>query len=137
MDRRLFLLSALSVSACGPSPPRQTVICDPGLGATLTRASLAYPEPVALVLNEARPEELLDRAETESSALVVTRVGLLANRLQRLAYVRLEHRWQARIGEDVVQLLVTKGMGPGQWRALKLAKWLASEAGAAALAAKT
>lgn len=135
MDRRLFLLSTLSLAACGGSPPRQTVICDPGLGALLTRAAKAYPEPVALVLNEARPEELLDRAESEHSALVVTRVGLLANRLQRLAYVRLEHRWQARIGEDVLELLVTKGVGPDQWRALKLAKWLASDAGTAALAA--
>jgi len=135
MDRRLFLLSTLSLAACGSSPPRQTVICDPGLGAILTKAGRAYPKPVAFVLNEARPEELLDRAESESSALVVTRVGLLANRLQRLAYVRLEHRWQARIGEDAVQILVTKGIGPDQWRALKLAKWLASDAGEAALAA--
>ena len=36
MDRRLFLLSTLSLAACDGSPPRQTAICDPGLGALLT-----------------------------------------------------------------------------------------------------
>lgn len=133
MDRRLFLLSTLSLAACNGSPPRQTVICDPGLGAALARAGKAYSKAGAFVLNEARREELLDRAEEESSALVVTRVALLANRLQRLAYVRLEHRWQARIGDDTVQILVTRGFGPAQWRALDLAKWLAGPEAAALL----
>lgn len=134
MDRRLFLLSTLALAACSGEPPRQTVICDPGLGAPLTRAARAYGKAGTLVINEAKFEELLDRAENESSALVVTRQNLLANRLQRLGYVRLEHRWPARIGEDTVQLMVTKGGGPAQWRALKLAKWLASDAAAPVLA---
>ena len=82
------------------------------------------------MIHEAGAGELLDRAENEPSALVVTRQSLLANRLQRLGYVRLEHRWQARIGDDTVQLLVTKGGGPAQWRALAFAKWLASDAAA-------
>lgn len=134
MDRRLFLLSTFALAACSAEPPRQTVICDPGLGAVLTRAGKAYGEAGTFVVNEARAEALLDMAEHEASALVVTRQSLLANRLQRLGYVRLEHRWQARIGDETVQVLVTKGGGLAQWRALKLAKWLASEAGAAALA---
>ena len=137
MDRRLFILSTLALSACGQTPPRQTVICDPGLGALLSRAGNAYGKAGLFVLNEARPEELLDRAETEPSALVVTRQSLLANRLQRLGHVRLEHRWQARIGDNSVQLLVTKGIGPAQWRALKLARWLASAETAPVLAAAT
>ena len=130
MDRRVFLVSTLSLAACGREPPRQTVICDPGLGAPLMRAGKAYGKAGAFVLNEAKADELLDRAESEPSALVVTRQSLLANRLQRLAFVRLEHRWQARIGDETVQVLVTKGFGPAQWRALALAKWLAGpEAG--------
>lgn len=135
MDRRVFLLSTLALAGCGPNPPRQAVICDPGLGGPLTRARTRYPRPGVLVVSEARPQALLEMAEAEPSALVVTRQSLIANRLQRLGHVRLEHRWQARIGKDAVQLLVTKGGGPAQWRALTLAKWLASEEGAAALAA--
>ena len=136
MDRRLFLLSTLALTACDAGSLHQTVICDPGLGAPLTRAGKAYGKAGGLVLNEAKADELLDRAENEASALVVTRQSLLANRLQRLAFVRLEHRWQARIGADTVQILVTKGFGPAQWRALALAKWLASEAGATALGSR-
>src|SRR3989338_3892236 len=98
MDRRLFLVSTFALAACGPEPPRQTVICDPGLGSVLTRARGRFPEPGGLVVSEARPQALLGMAEAESSALIVTRQGLIANRLQRLGYVRLEHRWQARIG---------------------------------------
>lgn len=134
MHRRLFLLSTFALAACSAAPPRQTVICDPGLGAPLTRAGKVYGEAGVFVLNEVRAEALLDMAEHEASSLVVTRQSLLANRLQRLGHVRLEHRWQARIGDETVQVLVAKGGGPAQWRALKLAKWLASEEGAAALA---
>jgi hypothetical protein len=137
MDRRAFLVSTLALAGCGRAEARQVVICDPGLGSALTRARAGYPEPGALVVSEARPQALLEMAEGEASALVVTRQSLIANRLQRLGHVRLEHRWQASIGGDTVQLLVTRGGGPAQWRALKLAKWLASEAGAAALAAPT
>lgn len=137
MDRRFFLVSTLALAGCGAAPPRQAVICDPGLGAALTRARGRYSEPGVLVVSEARPQALLQMAEAEPSVLVVTRQSLIANRLQRLGHVRLEHRWQARIGKDTVQVLVTKGGEPAQWRALKLAKWLASEAGATALAAPT
>ncbi|HRD29725.1 MAG TPA: hypothetical protein PLO65_15595 [Caulobacter sp.] len=133
MDRRAFLVSTLALAGCGAASPRQVVICDPGLGAALMRARARYPQPGALVVSEARPQALLEMAEGERSALVVTRQSLIANRLQRLGHVRLEHRWQARIGKDAVQLLVTRGGGPSQWRALKLARWLASDAGAAAL----
>lgn len=134
MDRRLFLLSTFSLAACSGGPPRQTVICDPGLRSALKRAGEAYGKAGVLVFNEVRPEPLLEMAEHEASALVVTRLSLLANRLQRLGYVRLEHRWQARIGEDKVELLVTKGGGLAQWRTLRLAKWLAGPEGAPLLA---
>ena len=137
MDRRLFLLSTFALAGCSGDPPRQTVICDPGLGAILARAGAVYGEAGVLVLNEVRAEALLEMAEHEASALVATRQSLLANRLQRLGHVRLEHRWQARVGDETVQLLVTKGGGLAQWRALKLAKWLASDAGATALATPT
>lgn len=136
MDRRLFLLSTFALGACSSEPARQTVICDPGLGAPLARAGQAYGKAGVLVLNEAKADELLDRAQTEPSALVVTGQGLLANRLQRLAFVRLEHRWPARIGDRTVQVLVTKGLGPAQWRALALAKWLASDEAAPLLQAR-
>ena len=82
----------------------------------------------------AGPEALLSAAEGESSALVVTRQPLLANRLQRLGFVRLEHRWQADIAGERADLLVTKGVGPAQWRARDFAKWLASDAAAPVLA---
>lgn len=135
MRRRVFLLSTLALAACGPNPPRQTVICDPGLGAALTRARSRFAEPGVLVVSEARPQALLEMAEAEPSTLVVTRQSLIANRLQRLGFVRLEHRWQARIGKETMQILVTKGVGPAQWRALKLAKWLAGDEAAPLLAA--
>ena len=134
MNRRLFLLSTLALAACDGAAPRQTVLCDPDLGAPLTRALAAAPTPVAPVLTEARPAELLDRAENADNAIIVTGQGLIANRLQRLGYVRLEHRWQAQIGAGTMQVLVTRGWGPDQWRALKLAKWLASDAAAPLLA---
>lgn len=134
MDRRLFLLSTLALTGCAGAPPRQTILCDPGLGEILLKALAGAPTPVAPVLNAARPAELLDRAEAEANAIVVTGQGLVANRLQRLGYVRLEHRWPARIGAETLQVLVTKGWGPDQWRALKLAKWLASDAAAPLLA---
>src|SRR3989338_2106956 len=117
MDRRLFLLSTFALAGCSGDPPRQTVICDPGLGAILARAGAFYGEAGVLVLNEVRAEALLEMAEHEASALVATRQSLLANRLQRLGHVRLEHRWQARGGDEMVQLLVTKGGGAawGPW----------------------
>lgn len=134
MDRRAFLVSTLALTGCGRDPPRQAVICDPGLGAALTRARDRFPEPGVLAIGEARPQALLEMAEAEPSALVVTRQALIANRLQRLGHVRLEHRWQARIGGETAQILVTKGAGPAQWRALRLAKWLAGDEAAAILA---
>lgn len=134
MNRRLFLLSSFALAGCGSGPSRQTVLCDPGLGEALTRALAKAPTPVAPVMTEARPAELLDRAESEPDALIVTGQGLIANRLQRLGYVRLEHRWQAQISGGTMQILVTRGWGPDQWRALKLAKWLASDAAAPLLA---
>lgn len=134
MNRRLFLLSTLALAGCGGEAPRQTVLCDPGLGQALERALAKAPTAVAPVLTEARVAELLDRAENADNALVVTGQGLIANRLQRLGFVRLEHRWQARIGDGTMQILVTRGWGPDQWRALKLAKWLASDAAAPLLA---
>ena len=134
MNRRLFLLSTLALAGCGAAPPRQTVLCDPGLGQALERALARAPTAVAPVLTEAGPAELLDRAENAGDAIVVTGQGLIANRLQRLGFVRLEHRWQARIGAGTMQILVTRGWGPDQWRALKLAKWLASDEAAPLLA---
>jgi len=134
MNRRLFLLSSLALAGCGAAPPRQTVLCDPGLGDTLAQALTKAPTPVAPVLTEARPAELLDRAEATPNAIVVTGQGLIANRLQRLGYVRLEHRWQAQIGAGTLQILVTRGWGPDQWQALKLAKWLAGDEAAPLLA---
>jgi hypothetical protein len=50
--------------------------------------------------------------------------------------VRLEHRWPARIDGETMQILVTRGSGPDQWRALKLAKWLASADAAPLLAGR-
>lgn len=134
MNRRHFLVSTLALSGCADGASRQTVLCDPDLGEAVTRALAKAPTPVALVLTEAGPAELLDRAEREANAIVVTGQGLIANRLQRLGYVRLEHRWQARIGAGTMQILVTRGWGPDQWRALRLAKWLASDAAAPLLA---
>ena len=127
MNRRLFLLSTLALGACDGAPPRQIILCDPDLGGPLARTLARAPSPVAPVLTEARPAELLDRAENADNTIIVTGQGLIANRLQRLGYVRLEHRWQARIGAGTMQILVTRGWGPDQWRALKLAKWLASD----------
>ncbi|MFA7264306.1 MAG: hypothetical protein WC068_14910 [Caulobacter sp.] len=134
MDRRVFLVSTLALAGCGSGPPRQSVICDPGLGAVLTRARDRFAEPGVLVVSEARPQALLEMAEAEPSALIVTRQSLIANRLQRLGHVRLEHRWQARIDGETVQILVAKGAGPAQWRALRLAKWLAGDEAASVLA---
>jgi len=134
MNRRLFLLSSLALAGCDAAPPRQTVLCDPGLGDMLAQALKTAPSPVAPVLTEAGPAELLDRAEGAPNAIVVTAQGLIANRLQRLGYVRLEHRWQAQTGAGTLQILVTRGWGPDQWQALKTAKWLASDAAAPLLA---
>ena len=136
MNRRLFLLSTLALTGCGGEPPRQTVLCDPGLGQALERALARAPTAVAPVLTEARAAELLDRAERADNAIVVTGQGLVANRLQRLGFVRLEHRWPARIEGETMQILVTRGSGPDQWRALKLAKWLASADAAPLLAGR-
>lgn len=134
MDRRVFLLSTLALAGCSGAVTRQTVLCDTGLGEAVARALSKSPIPVAPVLTESDPAELLDRAESEANTLVVTGQGLIANRLQRLGYVRLEHRWQAQIGAGTMQILVTKGWGPDQWRALKLAKWLAGPEAAPILA---
>jgi hypothetical protein len=134
MNRRLFLLSTLALAGCGGEPPRQIVLCDPGLGRALERALARAPTVVAPVLTEARPGELLDRAERADNAIVITGQGLIANRLQRLGYVRLEHRWPARIGGGTKYILVTRGWGPDHWRALTLAKWLASAEAASLLA---
>ncbi len=136
MNRRLFILSTLALAGCGGEPPRQTVLCDPGLGQALERALARAPTAVAPVLTEARAAELLDRAERADNAIVVTGQGLVANRLQRLGFVRLEHRWPARIDGETMQILVTRGSGPDQWRALKLAKWLASADAAPLLAGR-
>jgi hypothetical protein len=134
MDRRLFLLSTLALAGCGLTDGWRMVICDPDLAPALGRALKAYGKAGDGMLYGAGPEALLAAAEGESSALVVTRQPLLANRLQRLGFVRLEHRWQADIAGGPVEIVVTKGMGPAQWRALTLARWLASDAAAPALA---
>ncbi|MDP1737358.1 MAG: hypothetical protein Q8L23_07945 [Caulobacter sp.] len=129
MDRRLFLLSTLALTACAPlGPRRQPLVCDRGLGETLTRAWAAFGEDGRLDITEATAPELLDRAEGTRSAVVVTGQALLANRLQRLGHVRLEHRWETSAGERKISILVTKGGGLPQWRALRFARWLASEA---------
>ena len=137
MDRRLFLVSTFALAGCSGDTERQTVICDRGLSDVLMRARTAYGREGALVINEAGAGELLDRAENEPSALVVTRQSMVANRLQRLGYVRLEHRWQARVDGGTVEILVTKGWGLDQQRALRLAKWLAGEDAAPLLGAVT
>ena len=137
MNRRLFLVSTLALAGCSAGPARQTVICDRGLGGVLSQALDQGPVKVAVVANEAGVQALLDQAEREPSALVVTRQSMVANRLQRLGYVRLEHRWQARVDGGTVEILVTKGWGLDQQRALRLAKWLAGEDAAPLLGAVT
>ena len=134
MDRRLFLISTLALAGCGDGDRPQTILCDPGLGVPLTRAREAYGEIGAIALYEARPAALLSRAKAERSALVVTRQALIANQLQRLGYVRLEHRWQARIGPETAEIMVTKGDGGAQRKAVSFARWLASEAAMPVLA---
>ncbi len=128
MDRRLFLLSTLALAACAPlGPRRQPLVCDRGLGEPLTRAWKAFGGEGQLDVAEAAGPELLDRAEATRSSLVVTGQPLLANRLQRLGHVRLEHRWETLAGEQKISILVTKGGGLPQWRAREFARWLASE----------
>lgn len=134
MDRRLFLLSTLALAGCGLTDSRQMVICDPDLAPALSRALKTRGEPGDGILYGAAPQALLVAAEGEPSALVVTRQSLIANRLQRLGFVRLEHRWQAQIAGETAEIMVTKGMGLAQWRALKLARWLASDAAEPVLA---
>ena len=126
MDRRIFLLSSLALTGCGVARDGQVAICDPPLAQPLARA-LASRDRSPIILPQASPQALLAAAEPARSALVVTRYSLIANRLQRLGIVRLEHRWQARIAGETVQILVTRGGGPDQWRALRLAKWLTSD----------
>jgi len=129
MDRRLFLVSTLALTACAPrGPRRQPLVCDRGLGEPMIRAWKAFGGEGRLDVTEASAPELLDRAQETRSSLVVTAQALLANRLQRLGHVRLEHRWEIFVGEEKIWVLVTKGGGPAQWRALKFARWLAGEA---------
>ena len=134
MDRRIFLLSSLALAGCGGPPDGQVVICDPALAGPLARALATQDRTPPFILPQASPQALLDPAEKARSALVVTRYSLIANRLQRLGYVRLEHRWQALISDQTVQISVTRGGGQAQRRALRLAKWLASEEAAPLLA---
>ncbi|MDP1629861.1 MAG: hypothetical protein Q8L66_00400 [Caulobacter sp.] len=132
MDRRLFLLSTLALASCGGDAAPLTVICDPDLDEPLRRAAAAHGE-TDLAVSAAGPQDLLALAEAARSALVVTRQALLANRLQRLGFVRLEHRWQIAVDGAPAQMLVTKGPGAAQGRALRFAKWLATDEAAAAL----
>ena len=98
-----------------------------GQGERSTHSIRSVGREGQLDVTEAAGPELLDRAEGTSSSLVVTGQALLANRLQRLGHVRLEHRWETLAGEQKISILVTKGGGLPQWRARKFARWLASE----------
>ena len=127
MDRRIFLLSGFALAGCGGASEGQVVICDPRLAGPLGRALAGQAPAGPIILPRGSPQALLEPAEQQRSALVVTRYSLIANRLQRLGYVRLEHRWQTQIGGQTVQVAVTRGGGASQRRALRLARWLGSE----------
>ncbi len=133
MDRRVFLISTLALAGCGNPPEGQVVVCDHDLAGPLARALKAREPVEPVMLPRASTQALLESAEQTRSALVVTRYSLIANRLQRLGYVRLENRWRAQIGGQTVQIAVTRGGGGAQRRALRLGEWLASEAAAGLL----
>jgi hypothetical protein len=125
MDRRTFVCLAASgfmLSGClGPAE----VICDPDLEHSVDRALQARTGgDGAYELEALAPRELLARAETQRGLIVVTREEKIADRLQRLSYVRLRHRWKPLVHGEPVQILVTKGSGEGS--AVRLAKWLAT-----------
>lgn len=131
MDRRVFLIAAgllaggassLTLGGCGE--PTIPVIADPELVPPFDRA-LASRGRATYRLEGLGPRPLLERAEAGKGLLVVTREGRLADRLQRLAHVRLQNRWKLDIAGAPVHLLVTKG--PGERAAIHLAEWLASE----------
>ena len=127
MDRRIFMLSGFALAGCAGASEGQVVICDQTLAAPLGRALGGQDPAGPIILPRASPQALLEPAEQQRSALVVTRYSLIANRLQRLGYVRLEHRWQTQIDGQTVQVAVTRGGGAAQRRALRLARWLVSE----------
>jgi len=133
MDRRLFLFSAVALGACTPgaTDSRLQAVCDREFAGVIRRAFLAWrtgAEEINIIAVAVR--DVADVAMEVRSAVVVTREALHANRLQRLAHVRLERRWQVPIGGARAEVMVTTGQGTGQWGALAFAQWLASPAAA-------
>lgn len=126
MDRRLFLcLTASSFLLTGCLGPAE-VVCDPDLAPSVTKALEARTGgDGAYRLEALPPRALLTRAESADGLIIVTREDKLADRLQRLNYVRLRHRWKPLVHGKPVQILVTKGSGEGQ--GVRLAKWLATD----------
>jgi|GEM_PF-4422515 len=135
MDRRVFLVFAVAASwTLGGCGGRVTpVICDTDLVAPLDRA-LATRGRSTYRLEGLGPRPLLDAAEAGEGAIIVTREGKLADRLQRLSHVRLQNRWELRIGGGPVHVLATKGSG--ERMAIHLGEWLASEEAAPLLNAR-
>lgn len=134
MDRRVFLLGAAALSGCGPGDRPVRGFCDRELAAPLQRAWRGYAAGGDLLTEGMGVRELLEEAGEAASVLVATRESLIANRLQRLGRVRLEHRWTVNILGASAAVLVTKG-GFEQRRVLKFAEWLASDEAAPFLGA--